>query len=152
LGYGLRYMRGAKPLVSFGSVSVAALKKADVDGKVFFAEFDWDLVLKAIRKNTVKYREVPKFPSVRRDLALLLDDAVTFGQLKAIAFRTERRLLRAVNIFDVYKGDGLPAGKKSYALSFVLQDEEKTLTEGQIDAAIQKLMLNFGKETGATVR
>jgi len=150
--YGLTYSRGPKPLVTFGSVAVSNLKKADVDGQVFFAEFDWDLVIKAIRKNVVKYQEVSKFPAVRRDLALLVDDAVTFGQLKEVAVKTERKLLKEINIFDVYKGDKLPAGKKSYALSFILQDEEKTLNDKQIEAIIQKLILNFGKETGAMVR
>jgi len=150
--YGLSYLRGQKTLVSFGSVAPDNLKKTDVDGRVFYAEFDWDLLLKAIRKNTVRYREVPKFPSVRRDLALLLDESVTFDRLKTLAFRSERKLLKAVGIFDVYKGKGLPEGKKSYALSFVLQDEEKTLNDKQIDAIVQKLMLTFEKETGATLR
>ncbi len=93
-----------------------------------------------------------KFPSVRRDLALLLDDQVTFDQLRLIANKTERKLLKEVQIFDVYKGDKLPEGKKSYALSFVLQDEEKTLTDKQIDGIIQKLIINFEKEVGASVR
>lgn len=150
--YGLTYMKGQKPLVTFGSVAVENLQKADVDGKVFFATFDWDLVTKAIRKNVIKYREVSKYPAVRRDLALLVDDAVTFEQLKQVAVKSERKLLKDINIFDVYKGDKLPAGKKSYALSFVLQDEEKTLNDKQIDSIIKKLMLNFEKETGATIR
>lgn len=150
--YGLDYRKGEKALVTFGAVSTANLKKADVDGHVFFAQFDWDLVLKVIRKNKVKYQEVSKFPSVRRDLALLLDEAVSFEQLRLIAQRTERKLLKDVNIFDVYKGDKLPVGKKSYALSFILQDEEKTLTDKQIDGIIQKLIVNFEKEVGASVR
>lgn len=150
--YGLTYMKGQKALVTLGSVSAENLKKADVDGSVFFANFDWDLLVKVIRKNVIKFQEVSKFPAVRRDLALLVDDAVTFEQLKVVAVKTERKLLKAVNIFDVYKGEKLPAGKKSYALSFVLQDEEKTLTDKQIDGIIKKLMLNFEKETGATVR
>lgn len=150
--YGLTYMKGQKALVTVGAVSVANLKKADVDGPVFFATFDWDLVLKVIRKNEIKYQEVSKFPAVRRDLALLVDDAVTFEQLKVVASKTERKLLKEVSIFDVYKGDKLPEGKKSYALSFILQDEEKTLNDKQIDGIIKKLMLNFEKETGATVR
>lgn len=152
LAYGLDYMRGQKVLVSVGAVHADALKKTDVNGPVYFAEFDWDLVLKSIRKNTIKYKEVSKFPAVRRDLALLIDDAVTFDQLKNIAFKSERKLLREVSIFDVYKGDKLPAGKKSYALSFSIQDEEKTLNDKQIDSIINKLILNFEKETGAVVR
>ena len=150
--YGLSYRKGEKVLVSFGAVSKANLKKTDVDGPVFFAQFDWDLMIKVIKKNKITYKEVSKFPSVRRDLALLLDDQVTFEQLRLIATRTERKLLKDVQIFDVYKGDKLPEGKKSYALSFTLQDEEKTLTDKQIDAIIQKLIINFEKEVGASVR
>lgn len=150
--YGLSYRKGEKVLVSFGAVSKANLKKADVDGPVFFAQFDWDLLIKVIKKNKITYKEVSKFPSVRRDLALLLDDSVTFEQLRLIATKTERKLLKEVQIFDVYKGEKLASGKKSYALSFVLQDEEKTLTDKQIDAIIQKLIINFEKEVGASVR
>lgn len=150
--YGLSYRKGEKVLVSFGAVSKANLKKADVDGPVFFAQFDWDLLIKVIKKNKITYKEVFKFPSVRRDLALLLDDSVTFEQLRLIATKTERKLLKEVQIFDVYKGEKLASGKKSYALSFVLQDEEKTLTDKQIDAIIQKLIINFEKEVGASVR
>jgi len=150
--YGLSYKKGDKVLVSFGSVSKKNLQKADVDGPVFFAQFDWDLLIKVIKKNKITYREVSKFPSVRRDLALLLDDQINFEQLRLIANKTERKLLKDVQIFDVYKGDKLPEGKKSYALSFILQDEEKTLTDKQIDAIIQKLIINFEKEVGASVR
>lgn len=150
--YGLSYNRGQKPLVGFGAVSAKQRKLADVEGEVFYAVFDWDLVLKAIRKNTINYQEVSKFPAVRRDLALLVGSEVSFQALKAIAEKTERKLLRHVNVFDVYKGDKLPEGKKSYALSFILQDEEKTLNDKQIDAIIQKLIFNFEKETGAEVR
>ncbi|QBQ41700.1 phenylalanine--tRNA ligase subunit beta [Sphingobacterium psychroaquaticum] len=150
--YGLTYMKGQKALVTFGAVSASNLKKADVDGAVFFAEFDWDLVIKTIRKNVIKFQEVSKFPAVSRDLALLVDDAITFEQLKTIAIKTDRKLLKDVNIFDVYKGDKLPEGKKSYALNFVLQDEEKTLNDKQIETIIKKLILNFEKETGASVR
>ncbi|WP_270089847.1 phenylalanine--tRNA ligase subunit beta [Sphingobacterium sp. SYP-B4668] len=150
--YGLTYKKGVKSLVSFGAISTSNLKKADVENQVFFADFDWDLVLKAIRKNQIKYKEVSKFPAVRRDLALLVDESVTFERLRQVAVKTERKLLKDVNIFDVYKGDKLPEGKKSYALSFVLQDEEKTLTDKQIDTLVQKLILNFEKETGAVVR
>lgn len=150
--YGLTYERGGKALVSFGAVNPQSLKKADVDGEVFYAGFDWGLVLKAIRKNKITYREVPKFPAVRRDLSLLIDADVTFGKLKEIAEKSERKLLKSVSVFDVYTGDKLPAGKKSYALQFVLQDEEKTLNDKQIDAIVKKLIYNFEKETGAEVR
>ncbi|SKB79388.1 phenylalanyl-tRNA synthetase beta subunit [Parapedobacter luteus] len=150
--YGLAYERGGKVIVSFGAVSQTDLRKADVGGEVFYAEFDWGQVLKAIRKNKITYREVSKFPAVRRDLSLLVDEDVTFGVLKNIAEKTERKLLKSMNVFDVYKGDKLPAGKKSYALHFILQDEEKTLNDKQIDAIVKKLIYNFEKETGAEVR
>lgn len=150
--YGVSYERGGKVLVSFGAVSGAALAKADVAGDVYFADFDWGAILKAIRKNKITYREVAKYPAVNRDLALLVDEGITFGALKRIAERTERKLLKSISVFDVYKGDKLPAGKKSYALHFVLQDEEKTLNDKQIDAIVKKLIINFEKEAGASVR
>lgn len=150
--YGLAYERGGKVLVSFGAVSPLLLQKADVDGDVFYADFDWGLIGKAIRKNKITFREVPKFPAVRRDLSLLIDAGVTFGKLKEIAEKSERKLLKSINVFDVYKGDKLPAGKKSYALQFVIQDEEKTLNDKQIDAIVKKLIYNFEKEIGAEVR
>jgi len=150
--YGLQYLKGQKPLVSFGAVAVPALKQTDVNGDVFYAVIDWELLLKTIRKNKITYKEVSKFPAVRRDLSLLINADVSFDKLKTIAEKTERKLLKSVNVFDVYTGDKLPAGKKSYALSFELQDEEKTLTDKQIDSVMQKLILNFEKEVGAEVR
>lgn len=152
LAYGLQYLRGGKVLATFGSVAPAALKKADVDKEVFYADFDFDTILKLVRKNKIVYQEVSKFPAVRRDLSMLVDTAVTFGQLKQVAGRTDRKLLKEVNIFDIYQGDKLPAGKKSYALSFILQDTEKTLTDKAIDALMQKLIYNLGKEAGAEIR
>jgi phenylalanyl-tRNA synthetase beta chain len=128
------------------------LTKADVEGQVFFADFDWDQLLKIIRKNVIKFKEVSKFPAVKRDLSLLIDEAVTFKQLETIAYKTERKLLKEVKVFDVYKGDKIPAGKKSYALSFIIEDDEKTLMDKQIDAIVQKLILNFEKEVSAEVR
>ncbi|MEC3881004.1 phenylalanine--tRNA ligase subunit beta [Parapedobacter sp. 10938] len=150
--YGMSYDRGGNVLVSFGAVSQSLLTKADVAGDVYYADFDWGGILKAIRKNKITYREVAKYPAVQRDLSLLVDADVTFGTLKRIAERTERKLLKAISVFDVYKGDKLPAGKKSYALHFVLQDEEKTLADKQIDAIVKKLIANFEKEAGAAVR
>lgn len=151
--YGLSYVTGdGRLLASFGAVSALSLRKADVDGEVFFAVLEWDTLLKAIRKNTIRYQEVSKFPAVRRDLALLVDSDVRFETLKAIAEKSERKLLKSVHVFDVYKGDKIPQGKKSYALGFLLQDEEKTLNDKQIDAVIKRLIHNFGKEIGAEVR
>jgi len=150
--YGIQYKRGQKVLVKFGSLSKATLKKVDVDKTVFAAIFDWDLVFTLIKNNRIYFKEVSKFPSVRRDLSMLIDKSVKFEQLKRIAVKTEKSLLKEVNVFDVYQGDKLPEGKKSYALSFILQDEEKTLNDKQIDAIMQKLILNFEKELGAEIR
>ncbi|HVV55152.1 MAG TPA: phenylalanine--tRNA ligase subunit beta [Mucilaginibacter sp.] len=152
LSYGLQYGRGNKVLVKFGEVSARALKKADADGPVFYADFNFDAILGSVRKNKIVYREVSKFPAVRRDLSMLVDKATKFRQLQQIAQRSERKLLKDVNVFDVYQGDKLPEGKKSYALSFTLQDEEKTLTDKAIDAVMQKLIYTFEKEAGAEVR
>jgi len=138
--------------VKFGSVSSASLKKADVDKQVFYADFNFDLLLQLARKNNIVYQEISKFPAVRRDLSMLIDKNVTFGQLKQIAQKTERKLLKDVNVFDVYEGDKLPAGKKSYALSFILEDIEKTLTDKAIDSIMQKLIYNLEKEAAAEVR
>ncbi|MGK6350927.1 phenylalanine--tRNA ligase subunit beta [Parapedobacter sp. DT-150] len=150
--YGLTYERGGKPLVSFGAINRSHLDKADVDGEVFYADFDWGGVLKAVRKNKITVRELSRFPAVRRDLSLLVEAGINFSKLREIAEKTERKLLKEVNVFDVYKGDKLPRGKKSYALQFVLQDEEKTLADNQIDAIVKKLIYNFEKEAGAEVR
>ncbi|MGF7038012.1 phenylalanine--tRNA ligase subunit beta [Mucilaginibacter lappiensis] len=152
MAFGLQYMLHGKQLVKFGSVAAIALKKADMDKEVFYADFNFDLVLSAVRKNKIVYEEVSKFPAVRRDLSMLIDKSVSFGQLKQIAQKTERKLLKEVSVFDVYEGDKLPAGKKSYALSFVIQDIEKTLTDKTIDAIMQKLIYNLGKEAGAEIR
>ena len=152
LGYGLQYSINNKKLCKFGEVSSASLKKVDLDKAVFYADFNFDVILGLVRKNKIIYQEVSKFPAVRRDLSMLVDKAVTFNQLKQVAQKTERKLLKDVNVFDVYQGDKLPAGKKSYALSFTLQDEEKTLTDKAIDSIMQKLIYNFGKEAGAEIR
>lgn len=152
LAYGITYTKNGQEVVSLGKVQDPLLKKMDVSDSVFVADFQWDRVLKLIKKNRVIFKEVSKFPSVKRDLALLINEDVKFKDLEKIAFRTERKLLKQINIFDVYKGDKLPEGKKSYALSFRLQDEEKTLSDKQIDAVINKLITNFEKEVGAEVR
>ena len=152
LAYGLQYMRNGKQLVKFGAVAADALKKVDIDKEVFYADFNFDLILTAVRKNKIIFEDVSKFPAVRRDLSMLIDKVVTFGQLKQIAQRTERKLLQDVNVFDVYQGDKLPEGKKSYALSFIIQDNEKTLTDKAIDGIMQKLIYNLNKEVGAEIR
>jgi phenylalanyl-tRNA synthetase beta chain len=152
LAYGLQYKLNNKQLVKFGAVAAQSLKLADVDKEVFYADFDFGMIIKLARKNKIVYQDVSKFPSVRRDLSMLIDKNVSFGQLKQIAQKTERKLLQEVNVFDVYEGDKLPEGKKSYALSFILQDNEKTLTDKAIDAIMQKITYNLGKEAGAEIR
>ncbi|MDB5029794.1 phenylalanine--tRNA ligase subunit beta [Mucilaginibacter sp.] len=152
LAYGLNYNHNNKTLVKFGQVATTALKKADVDKDVFYADFSLDQLLNIVKKNKIVYQDISKFPAVKRDLSMLIDKSVSFGQLKQIAQRTERKLLKEINVFDVYEGDKLPAGKKSYALSFILQDSEKTLTDKAIDAIMQKLIYNLEKEAGASIR
>jgi phenylalanyl-tRNA synthetase beta chain len=152
LAYGLQYKLNNKQMVKFGAVAAQSLKLADVDKEVFYADFDFDMIIKLARKNKIIYQDVSKFPAVRRDLSMLIDKNVSFGQLKQIAQKTERKLLQEVNVFDVYEGDKLPEGKKSYALSFILQDNEKTLTDKAIDAIMQKIAYNLGKEAGAEIR
>lgn len=117
-----------------------------------FYGFDWDLLLDAVKKNKIVNKEIPKYPAVRRDLSMLVDKEVTFNELLGIAFKTEKKLLKQVQIFDVYQGDNLPAGKKSYALSFTLQDDEQTLTDKQIDAIMQKIIANLAQTAKAEIR
>lgn len=150
--YGLKYFRGDKTLVSFGAVTNADKKAAGLKQDIFYADFDWTFVLDALKKNKIINKEVPKYPSVRRDLSLLIDQAVTFEQLKSVVFKTEKKLVKNVQVFDVYQGDKLPEGKKSYALSFTLQDEEQTLTDKQIDAIMQKIIANLAQTAKAEIR
>lgn len=139
-----------KPVVSLGLVQPALAKKAGLKAPVWFADFDWDYLQRQY-SSLVQFQEVPKFPEVRRDLSLVLDKAVSFDALRQLAYRTERQLLREVNVFDVYEGASL-AGKKAYALSFILQDARQTLTDKVIDRAMQRLMTSFEKELGAIIR
>ncbi|MBR5249723.1 MAG: phenylalanine--tRNA ligase subunit beta [Bacteroidales bacterium] len=149
---GLTYSRGGKVLLSIGSIAPARLKQFGIKQPVFVAEISWKMLLDLYKKNKVKYSELPKFPRVRRDLALLLDEEVTFAQLRKTAFATEKRLLKQVALFDVYRGDKIPAGKKQYALSFVFLDEEKTLTDQAIEQMMDKLLKSFVKNHNAQLR
>lgn len=150
--FGLKYFRGDKALVSFGAATVADRKQAGVDKEVFYADFDWQSILDAVKKNKVVNKEVPKYPAVRRDLSMLVDKSVTFEQLRGIAFKTEKKLVKNVQVFDVYEGANLPEGKKSYALNFTLQDEEQTLTDKQIDSIMQKIIYNLADTAKAEIR
>lgn len=134
-----------------GAVSPKILKKFDIDKPVYFAEIYLNVIHKNYRQK-ISYKELPLFPMVRRDLALLIDSQVTFEQIQKIAYSTERKLLKNVFAFDVYEGKGIPAGKKSYAVAFMLQDEKKTLTDSQIENVMSRLVSNFQKELGAELR
>ena len=149
---GLTYKAGDKTIVSMGIVSKAPLKRTDVNQEVYYAEFSWENILKAIKNQTVAFMPLPKFPSVKRDLALLLDKKVTFKEIKETAFRTEKSFLKSVTLFDVYEGEKLGADKKSYAVSFTLLDEEKTLTDKQIDKIMNKLMGAYKHLFNAEIR
>ena len=137
---------------SFGIISGNILKKFDIDTDVFFAEMSWDALLKETSASKVHFSEISRFPSVSRDLALLVDKSVTFAAIEQTAKKAERKLLQELSLFDVYEGKNLPEGKKSYAVNFVLQDKEKTLNDKQIDAVMQKIQQNLEKELGALLR
>ncbi|MBL4653996.1 MAG: phenylalanine--tRNA ligase subunit beta [Flavobacteriales bacterium] len=150
--FGLSYSITNKTVVEFGSVDSKILKKSSIDQEVFYACFDWDNVVSLLKMNKVVYKPLAKFPSVRRDLSLLLDENIKFSQLSAIAKKSERKLLKQVGLFDVYQGKNLDSGKKSYALNFTLQDEHKTLSDKEIDKVMNKIQQAFEKEVGAQLR
>ena len=150
---GLTYEnRGGKTLIELGIITKKLQKQFGLDNPVYYAELNWTQLMKATKKNEILYTEIPKFPSVSRDLALLVDNGVEFAQIEQIARQTEKRLLKKVELFDVYEGDKLPEGKKSYAVNFILQDEEKTMGDKQIDAIMQKLIQNLKKQLNAELR
>jgi phenylalanyl-tRNA synthetase beta chain len=144
--------RGGKVLAEMGVLTKKLQKQFGIDNTVFYAEMNWTQLMKATKKNEVLFSEVPKFPAVSRDLALLVDNAVEFAQIEQVARQTEKKLLKKVELFDVYEGDKLPAGKKSYAVNFILQDEEKTMGDKQIEAIMNKLIANIKKQLGAELR
>ena len=144
--------RGGKKLIEMGIITKKLLKQFGLDAPVFYAELNWTALMKVIKKNEVLYTEVPKFPAVSRDLALLVDNGVEFAQIEQIARATEKKLLKKVELFDVYEGDKLPAGKKSYAVNFILQDEEKTMGDKQIEAIMNKLIAQLKKQLNAELR
>ena len=144
--------RGGKKLIEMGVLSKKLLKQFDLQQPVYFAELNWTQLMKATKKNEVTFTDIPKHPAVSRDLALLVDNNVEFAQIEQIARQTEKKLLKKVELFDVYEGDKLPAGKKSYAVNFILQDAEKTMNDKQIDAIMQKLIANIKKQLNAELR
>lgn len=142
---------GHETLVDMGVVKKSILKSFGIKQDVYYADFNWDLILKIIT-GKIKYTEIPKYPEVRRDLALLIDQNITYDSIYALAKQTEKSLLKDINLFDVYEGKNLPDGKKSYALSFIIQDNAKTLTDAQIDKIMAKLQKSFETELGAILR
>ena len=149
---GLSLKAGNKELLTIATVSPKTRKMFDLKGEVYVLDIDFDTLLKYTRKHKVTAHELAKFPAVKRDLALLVDTAVSYAELRQIAFQTEKKLLKDVTLFDVYTGDKLEAGKKSYALGFLLQDESRTLDDKTIDGTMQKLIDAFAKKAGATIR
>ena len=135
-----------------GIVSPKICKELDIETDVYYAELSWTLLMKEIKKSKVTFSEISKFPAVKRDLALLLDKNVQFAEREKIATESERKRLNNVALFDVYEGQNLPAGKKSYAVSFYLQDEGKTLNDKQIDAIMKKIQTNLEQKLGAQLR
>jgi len=149
---GIALSLGKTKLVEFGIVKRAILKPFGISQEVLFADFNWNNVIEVAKFNKIKFTPISKYPEVKRDFALLLDEKVTFEEIHTIAKQSEKKLLKDVNLFDVYQGENLPSGKKSYAVSFTLEDKEKTLTDKQIDKIMSKLQNSFEKQLGAELR
>ena len=138
--------------MKFGRLSDAVLGKFNIKNPVYYAIFNWENVESLLTVNKIRFKELAKYPSVRRDLALLIDTKVKFEEIEKLAWRTEKKLLKTINLFDVYEGDKVGKGKKSYAVSFIIQDESKTLKDSEVDAIMDKLMAVYKKELGAEIR
>ena len=143
---------GKKRIVDFGVIKSSILKEFGIKQEVLYADFSWDNIIQIIDNKSIKINELPKFPPVKRDLALLLDSEISFEEIYKLAFQVEKKLLHSVDLFDVYEGDKLPENKKSYAISFILQDETKTLNDKQIDKIMQKLQHSFETNLKAELR
>ena len=149
---GLSFAQNGKELLRIGVVSPAVRRMTDVKQEVYFLEAEFDLLVKATRKHRIAAEELSKFPEVKRDLALLVDRQTTFAALREAAFAAERKLLKSVTLFDVYEGDKLPEGKKSYALGFVLEDKTRTLDDKTIERVMAGLTAQFERKCGAQGR
>ncbi|MBQ6072395.1 MAG: phenylalanine--tRNA ligase subunit beta [Bacteroidales bacterium] len=149
---GLTYKLGGKRLAVAGTVAKPLLRMFDIKQPVFLAEIDWPVFFELVKRDKIKYKELPRFPEVRRDLALLLDEEVSFADIRKAAFQSARGILRQVNLFDVYRGPKILTDKKQYAISFILQDDEKTLTDQAVEATMQKLLKTFENKFGAMLR
>jgi phenylalanyl-tRNA synthetase beta chain len=151
-GSGLIYNAKKRKLAGFGTVSKAVLKRSDISQGVLYADFDMEVLLDLHLKSKIEFKEISKFPAVRRDLALLIDRSVKYRQIEELAFNAEKKFLKEVNLFDIYDGDKIAPGKKSYAISYTLLNEESTLTDKQIDAIMQKLISTYKEKLGAELR
>jgi phenylalanyl-tRNA synthetase beta chain len=149
---GLEYRHNNVCIAQLGYLNQGILKSQNITSTVFYGDLNWTAILKALKNNKVSYTPLMKYPEVKRDLALLLDKEVLFSTIKALAFKAEKEILRSVNLFDVYEGEKLPAGKKSYAISFILQDTEKTLNDKQIEKIMSRLISIYEREIGAQIR
>ena len=149
---GLSYFIDDQPLLEFGFLKKQILKTFDIDQDVLYAEIDFEALTEVAKTNHIEYKEIPRFPNSRRDFALLLDTSVKFDSIKEIAFKTEKSILSTVELFDVYQGKNLPEGKKSYGVSFYLQDPRKTLTDKYVDKIMGKLQKQFESKLGAQLR
>ncbi|MBQ7663829.1 MAG: phenylalanine--tRNA ligase subunit beta, partial [Bacteroidaceae bacterium] len=144
--------RNGKVYVEFGQVAKAVTAQFDLGSDVYYADLNWTLIMRATRKNTISFKEISKYPAVSRDLALLVDKTVEFAQIEQIAYAAEKKLLKKVTLFDVYEGKNLEPGKKSYAVNFTLQDDQKTMNDKQTDAIMQKIINSLEKQLGAKLR
>ena len=145
-------MQGNKRVIEMGVVAPALMRRFNLKQPVYYAEIDFELILRAAKKQRITVEELSKFPEVKRDLALLVDKNVTFAELRQIAFATEKKLLKRVTLFDVYEGDKLPEGKKSYALGFTLEDKSQTLNDKVIEKTMNNLQRQLETRAGAQVR
>ncbi|MCB0015782.1 MAG: hypothetical protein KDE34_27900, partial [Anaerolineales bacterium] len=151
--YGLQYHRGPQVLVQFGKVSPRICKQMDIRSSVYYADFNWDVLLKAVRKHKIEYQELNKFPTVRRDLALVIDNSVKFSDIVAIARKVGKKLIQDINLFDVYENESqLGQGKKSYAVSFLFEDPTKTLKDKEVDKVVNQLIEAYESQLGASIR
>jgi len=150
--YALSFQKKNKKIVDFGLINKSVLKQLDISQEVFYADFNWDVILELLTNKNAQFKELARFPEVRRDFALLIDKQIKYEEIEKLAYQTERNILKKVNLFDVYEGDKLEEGKKSYAVSFTLQDDAKTLTDSQIDKTMERLQKSFEEKLGAKLR
>jgi phenylalanyl-tRNA synthetase beta chain len=144
--------RSGKQIGTLGVIAKDLAARLEIKATVFFAEFDWDVVTALAAKHSTTFSPLPKTQSVKRDLSLLIDKTVSMADIEAVVAKSDRKLLRGVSLFDVYEGKGLPEGKKSYAISITLHDDEKTLNDKAVDAVMAKIIANLKKQLGAELR